>query len=80
MPRNFDAQTATEYDNPEHPDRTTRVTVRCPFCRASTVVWVRPADYAAYRTGAGHVQDLFPYLDASGREAMISGVCDDCYP
>lgn len=51
--------------------------INCPFCgRLSTVV-VFASSYEEYQAGAT-VQEAFPYLSASDREIIISGICRKC--
>lgn len=49
----------------------------CPFCGEVHVVEVREADYCKYRNGE-LVQKAFPYLTATEREQIISGMCPEC--
>jgi hypothetical protein len=51
---------------------------RCPFCGATRDVDVRPGDYTDW-VGGKHVQDAFPYLSDSEREALVTGICDVCW-
>ena len=50
----------------------------CPFCGCVETVTVHPCDWIKYENG-GLVQDCFPYLTASQRERLISGICSDCW-
>jgi len=53
------------------------IEVRCPFCGHVSVVGVNEEDYFAW--GSGELaQNCFPYLDASEREILISGLCLKC--
>ena len=50
----------------------------CPFCgKQDWSIHVPAADWEAYEAGA-LVQDAFPYLTATQRESIISGLCADC--
>ena len=50
------------------------IEVRCPFCGHVSAVSVNEEDYFAW--GSGELaQNCFPYLDASEREILISGLC-----
>lgn len=49
----------------------------CPFCGDVTEILVYPADYEAWTLG-GLAQDCFPYLEATEREVLISGICPNC--
>lgn len=51
--------------------------VRCPFCGHVSTVVVDTDDALAYADGA-KVQEAFPYLHASEREILISGLCRKC--
>lgn len=50
----------------------------CCFCSNRTVVTVDRRDYERYMKGGVCVQDAFPYLDASVREVLITGMCRKC--
>lgn len=50
----------------------------CPFCGGVHVVMVGEADYAAW-LGGELAQNAFPYLPASERETLISGICPRCW-
>jgi len=50
----------------------------CPFCGKRHTVQVHPADYHAWEDGT-LVQEAFPYLSASERELLISGICPTCW-
>ena len=53
------------------------IEVRCPFCGHVSVLGVNKEDYLAW--GSGELaQNCFPYLDASEREILISGLCFKC--
>ena len=55
------------------------INTRCPFCGKTTPVQIRRvADYYAWQNGE-HAQDAFPYLSASERELLISGICPSCW-
>jgi hypothetical protein len=49
----------------------------CPFCGKETEILVYADDYEKYMAG-GLVQDCFPYLGATEREVIISGICPEC--
>lgn len=51
----------------------------CPFCGKKRVVTVNSEDYDKWENGE-LVQIAFPYLSASDREALITGICDECWP
>lgn len=49
----------------------------CPFCGNRHYVEVDEVGYNAYKAGA-YVQNAFPYLNATEREQIISGICPIC--
>ena len=53
------------------------VTMRCPFCGKEHSVEVKLADYEKYESGE-LAQAAFPYLSATEREQIISGICPTC--
>lgn len=54
------------------------VVTRCPSCQKRRDVEVVKNDYYAWKRGR-YAQDAFPYLSASERESLITGICDDCW-
>ena len=54
------------------------VTTVCPFCGCANDVKVNEMDYLDWLDGK-LVQDAFPYLPASDREMLISGICSTCW-
>ena len=50
----------------------------CPFCGKGHEVEVNDMDYLDWKDGAS-AQDAFPYLSASERELLISGICPTCW-
>lgn len=53
------------------------IEVRCPLCGHVSVVKVYAPDYIDWQNG-NLAQNCFPYLDASEREILISGLCFKC--
>jgi len=53
------------------------VTMVCPFCGKEHFVTVNFDDCLAWNNGA-LVHKTFPYLSATEREQLISGLCPDC--
>lgn len=51
--------------------------VHCPFCGTISHVVVFASSYEEYQAGAT-AQEAFPYLSASDREIIISGICRKC--
>ena len=50
----------------------------CPFCHKAHEIAVNEMDYLDWQDGK-LAQDAFPYLSASDREMLISGICDSCW-
>jgi hypothetical protein len=50
----------------------------CYSCGTVVSVTVKPQDYARFEAG-NYVQDCFPYLPASEREFLLSGICNTCW-
>lgn len=55
----------------------TIIPCECPRCHTITRVHTYTANWIAYQTGA-LAQDAFPDLNATEREAVISGLCPEC--
>ena len=58
---------------------TIKIEIVCPVCGKKQVVTVKSEDYDKWENGEP-VQRAFPYLTPSEREALITGICDDCFP
>lgn len=58
---------------------TTKMTAicNCPFCHKETSVVVEMKDFFDWHNGK-LAQDAFPYLSATERESLISGMCPSC--
>ena len=54
------------------------VLTRCPFCGHDNVIEVNKMDYLDWQDGM-LAQDAFPYLSASDREMLITGICPTCW-
>ena len=52
--------------------------VACPVCGKVSEISVEVNDYIDWQNGK-LTQNAFPYLSASEREMLISGVCEDCW-
>jgi len=50
----------------------------CPFCGKMTSVEVTEEQAYAYFFTDELVQNIFPEMEASSREVLISGICEDC--
>ena len=55
------------------------VPVRCPECRRKGFLRVHAASYAAWAQGTLLVQAAFPELSPDEREALITGICSECW-
>lgn len=51
----------------------------CPICGQYHEVLVYEDDYEAWVNGDLLAQEAFPYLTASEREILISGICPVCW-
>lgn len=54
------------------------VITRCPFCGRGNEVEVNENDFFDWHDGVS-VAVAFPYLSASEREMLISGICPKCW-
>jgi len=52
---------------------------KCPICGQKNIVFVELEDYYKWTSGAGLVQEIFPYLFADERELLVSGICGSCW-
>lgn len=50
----------------------------CPYCGRVNEIEVNEIDYLDWKDGI-LAQDAFPYLTASEREKLISGICETCW-
>ena len=50
----------------------------CPFCHKAHEIAVNEMDYLDWQDGK-LAQDAFPYLSASDREMLISGIDENCW-
>lgn len=53
------------------------IVCECPVCGKEYEVEVKLDDFLAWRLG-GLAQNCFPYLSATERECLISGMCPKC--
>ena len=51
----------------------------CPICGCYHKVLVDEDDYIAWKNGDLLAQEAFPYLTASEREILMSGICRTCW-
>ena len=56
----------------------TDVVLDCPFCGRTHWVTVNSRDFADWRNFNVLTQNAFPYLSATEREQLISGLCPEC--
>lgn len=54
------------------------IVTTCPCCGSQETILVNPVDFSRWKAGT-YAQDAFPYLTASQRERLISGICDPCF-
>ena len=50
----------------------------CPFCGKDSAVEVDADGYFAWMYEGKLIQDAMPNIDASTREILISGICEEC--
>lgn len=60
-------------------DNAIYVSRECPICGQYHEVLVYEDDYEAWENGDLLAQEAFPYLTASEREILISGICRTCW-
>ena len=60
-------------------DNAIYVSRECPICGKYHEVLVYEDDYEAWVNGDLLAQEAFPYLTASEREILISGICPVCW-
>ena len=54
------------------------IKTKCPFCGKEQIIRVPEEGIIAYKAGA-LMQDAFPMLTPDEREALISGICPECW-
>lgn len=54
-------------------------TVQCDMCGVSYLLLFNREDMIDWLSGSLFIQDAFPYLSASERELLLSGLCDKCF-
>lgn len=57
---------------------TCNVEVRCPICGKSYIVTVPHDGFIAWRNGS-RIQDCMPSLSNEDREALMTGICGECW-
>lgn len=53
--------------------------VACILCRREYLLSITEKDLERWHSGTDKIQDVFPYLTASERELLISGICGICF-
>ena len=53
------------------------ISISCPFCRKNHFVKVTPSSFERWQ-GGELIQNAMPYLSATEREQLISGMCPKC--
>lgn len=60
---------------------TISVKTKCPFCGKERVVENVPRNrFFEWKEGYKNIQDALPELSADDREALMTGICNKCYP
>lgn len=54
-----------------------RIVKVCPLCKKETPIVVKEEDYISWNNGV-IIQKVFPYLTATQRETLITGMCKCC--
>ena len=54
------------------------ITTKCPWCESVQTVKAQPDQYQKWKAGV-LIQIAMPDLNASQREALITGICDKCW-
>ena len=60
-------------------DGNVEISAKCPMCGKISKVTCKEKDWFKYQTSDSHIQDIFPYLSASDREIIQTGICDECW-
>ena len=55
------------------------IATTCPSCGKVHTVRVKANDYYKWTLEGLYIQDAFPYLTASERELLQTGICPDCW-
>lgn len=55
-----------------------KIETTCPKCNNQQEINVDENDYNSWKSGK-LIQNAMPYLTASQREALMTGVCDPCW-
>lgn len=55
------------------------IITECPFCSVTQEISVCSEDYSAWEKAGIPAQIAFSYLSANDREAIISGICPECW-
>tara|TARA_B100000519_G_scaffold50424_1_gene40728 strand:- start:891 stop:1100 length:210 start_codon:yes stop_codon:yes gene_type:complete len=52
--------------------------IKCNTCDEAKSVEINPNDLRRWKEGE-LIQEAMPYLDASQRELLVSGLCGECF-
>lgn len=52
---------------------------KCDRCAEKCQLRVSEQDYYNWQVGNKHIQEAMPYVPASAREILISGICGECF-
>jgi len=55
------------------------VSVTCVKCNKDIVLTGTPSQWSRYRSGAEHIQVIFPEMSSALREMLISRICPECW-
>ena len=56
-----------------------RVIIPCIRCKENVHINITRKEYEQYKRSRERVSDLFPHLNASEKEMLISQYCDKCW-
>lgn len=54
------------------------IPAECPVCKTKSLIRVAKTDYERYKGGT-LIQNAFPYLTPDEREAIMTGICPECW-
>jgi len=61
-------------------DGTVEVITKCPFCPAIQTIMADGNQFHKWWAEGELIQNAFPGLSPSDREALMTGICDNCLP
>ena len=50
----------------------------CPFCGKVNEIHIDPNVYIEWKFNGRSIQNVAPYMSATEREMLISGICEKC--